>query len=308
MESIEIMRMRSPYRGDFVVRGFRFGGAERCACIVGGMRGDEVQQLFVAGQIVKNLRRMEEQGRLSAEKGVMVIPTVNPFSLNVRKRFWAMDNTDVNRMFPGYSEGETTQRIAAALFEAVRGYEWGVQLASYYMSGSFAPHVRVMRTGYEDVEGARAFALPYVYLYDPKPFDTTTLNYNWQVFETKAYSLYSGSTEVLDHGLGKPTWQAALRFLRSVGVCEYHAHPGASPLVFDGSRLRTVASERGGMLYRRVAVGESVRQGDVLARVLDPFTGETLQTLTSPADGAVFFAHTHALAHQHTRLFQIVEY
>lgn len=300
--------MRSPYRGDFLVEGFRFGGGERTVAIVGGMRGDEVQQLLVAGQIVKNLRRLEGLGRLSADLGVLVVPTVNPFSLNVRKRFWAMDNTDINRMFPGYAEGETTQRIAAALFEAVRGYQWGVQLASYYMSGCFAPHVRVMRTGYEHIEGAEAFALPFVYRYDPRPYDTTVLNYNWQVFDTRAYSLYSGGTDRLDHALGKMTWQACMRFLASLGLCEYHAHPGARPLIFDDSRLHTVQSLRAGLLYRRVNVGQSVRQGDTLATILDPYTGEALQTLTAPVDGAVFFAHTHALAHQHTRLFQILEY
>lgn len=51
--------------------------------------------------------------------------------MNIHKRFWPVDNTDVNRMFSGYDKGETTQRIAADIFEAVSGYDYGIQLARF---------------------------------------------------------------------------------------------------------------------------------------------------------------------------------
>lgn len=40
--------------------------------------------------------------------------------MNIKKRFWPTDNTDINRMFPGYDLGETTQRIAAGVFEVIK--------------------------------------------------------------------------------------------------------------------------------------------------------------------------------------------
>lgn len=51
--------------------------------------------------------------------------------MNIHKRFWPVDNTNVNRMFPGYDKGETTQRVAADIFEAVSSYEYGIQLARF---------------------------------------------------------------------------------------------------------------------------------------------------------------------------------
>ena len=62
-----------------------------------------------------------------------MIPAANAFSMNIHKRFWPVDNTNVNRMFPGYDKGETTQRIAADIFEAVSSYDYGIQLASFYL-------------------------------------------------------------------------------------------------------------------------------------------------------------------------------
>ena len=84
-------------------------------------------------------------------------------------------------MFPGYNKGETTQRIASGVFAEISGYEYGIQFASNYIPGEFVPHVRIMTTGYEDVESAKSFTLPYIVLRNPHPYDTTTLHYNWQI-------------------------------------------------------------------------------------------------------------------------------
>ena len=306
METLEIMRMPSPYRGDFIIRGYHFGPREKSIAIVGSLRGDEVQQLYVASQIVKNLRIMEADGNLSPEHGILVIPTANPFSLNVMKRFWTMDNTDINRMFPGYGDGETTQRIAEAIFDAVRDYHWGVQLASYYMNGNFVPHVRIMHTGYEDTSHADAFGLPYVLLYEPRPYDTTVLNYNWQVFGTSAYSVYCGSTDIIHHDMAKLTWQSVLRFTNSIGATHAKVGPAYRSDTFDESRLLTVKSAEAGILYLHCSVGQSVRRGDCLAQILDPLNGETLQRIEAPTDASVFFAHTKPLVYQDSRLFQLL--
>ena len=39
-------------------------------------------------------------------------------------------------MFIRYDKGETTQRIAAGIFEAVSNYDYGIQLASFYLRGN----------------------------------------------------------------------------------------------------------------------------------------------------------------------------
>ena len=154
--------MESPYRGTFNIEGFRFGEGEKTVAIVGAMRGDEIQQQYICARLVAKLTELEQRGCIEEGKSILAIPSCNPFSMNVSKRFWAMDGTDINRMFPGYDKGETTQRIAAALFEHIKDFKYGLQLASFYMSGDFVPHVRMLTTGYEDVKTACLFGLPFV--------------------------------------------------------------------------------------------------------------------------------------------------
>ena len=213
--------MNSPYRDNFRIQGYRFGEGAKTLAIVGAMRGDEVQQQYICSQLVSRLTMMEQRGEIVDGHSLLVIPSCNPFSMNVCRRFWAMDSTDINRMFPGYDQGETTQRIAAAIFTALNGFEYGLQLASYYVPGDFIPHVRMLKTGYEDVETARFFGMKYVTICKPRPFDTTLLNYNWQLWATKAFSVYAGQTNQIDLKTSGETIDAILRMMQRTGIVSH---------------------------------------------------------------------------------------
>lgn len=116
MKTETIFEIKALYRGNFRVQGFSFGEGEQAVCIVGSMRGNENQQLYACSQLIRALQELEERGQLVEGRRILVAPCVNPYSMNVKKRFWSINNTDINRMFPGYALGETTQRIAAGVF------------------------------------------------------------------------------------------------------------------------------------------------------------------------------------------------
>lgn len=104
MRKETIFEMTSPYRDNFRITGYHFGNGEKTLAIVGAMRGDEVQQQYICSQLVNRLQLIEQRGGINDGNSILVIPSCNPFSMNVSRRFWAMDSTDINRMFPGYDQ------------------------------------------------------------------------------------------------------------------------------------------------------------------------------------------------------------
>ena len=68
---------------------------------------------------------------------------VNVVGVNTQRRFWPFDNTDINRMFPGYSQGETSQRIAAAVFDLTKTAHYRVDLHASNADFEELPHVRL---------------------------------------------------------------------------------------------------------------------------------------------------------------------
>ncbi len=308
MNKETIFSMKSPHRDDFEIIGYRFGSGEDTLAIVGAMRGDEIQQQYICARMVAALKELERKGRLADGKSILVIPSCNPFSMNVSKRFWAMDGTDINRMFPGYDKGETTQRIAAALFEHIKDFKYGIQMASFYMPGDFVPHVRMLKTGYEDVETAAHFGLPFVTIRKPLPYDTTLLNYNWQIWGCKAFSLYAGQTNYVEDSTSIQSEEAILRFLNKEGIITHKSKSGGyESVVLDEGDLCNVIARRAGIFYCLKKAGDVVADGDILAYILDPYDSSLLEAVKTPVSGTVFFAHNKPLALEHSILYRIIK-
>ncbi len=301
-----IFSLENSYRDNLNVYGYRFGKGEKAACIVGSMRGDEVQQLYICSQIVKALKHLEERGAIVGSNEILVIPSVNHSSMNIGKRFWATDNTDINRMFPGYGAGETTQRIADGVFQAIQGYTYGIQFPSFYIQGDFVPHVRMMETGFQNPSLANLFGLPYVVIRKPRPIDTATLNYNWQIWNTSAFSLYTSATRHLDEASARMAVASVLRFLTRMGILRYTSHSGFIASVIREDDLTSVKNDLPGLYRRHVEPGQEVHRGQELASILDPLEGEVISRVLAPTDGIVYFAHSAPLVMEGTIVFKII--
>lgn len=301
-----LFSLPSPYRDTMRVTGYRFGKGEKSCAIVGAMRGNEVQQLYVCSRLIAMLREIEAEGGFLPGKSILVIPTVNNFSMNLAKRFWSMDNTDINRMFPGVADGETTQRIAYEVFERLRGYVHGMQLASFYMPGTFIPHVRMMDTGRQNVELARDFGLPYVYVRTPKPYDATTLNYNWQMSGTNAFSLYAGRTDAIDENAAEVCLRSIIRFLNLRGIVRCDMPPGHASATISDADMHAVYSSSAGLLRRVKFAGAHVRRGEQLAFIMDPYDGSVREVLRTPVTGTLFFVHDQPFVLEHTPVYKVL--
>lgn len=302
----ELFILESPYRQPMIIRGYSFGKGEPAACILGAERGNELQQMYICSQIVKALKELESNGAISNNKEILVIPNVNPYSANVSKKFWCHDDLDINRMFPGNDYGDTTSRIAAGVMDIVREYSLGIQFASFYMSGEFVPHIRMMETGYQNASLANLFGFPYVVIRKPKPIDTKTLNYNWQNEETAAFSVYTNTCERIDETTAKQAVAGVLRFLTRMGVIRYESHSGYISHVIMEEDLISVHNMASGFIRNLVHPGDEVRFNQVIAEVVDPYEGNVIESVQAPTDGIVFYAHNEPLVNEQEIIFKLI--
>lgn len=306
MKKDVIFTVPSYFRDDMDIMGYRFGKGEKSCVVLGALRGDEVQQLYVCARLVAFLREVEREGGIMPGKSVMVVPTAIGLSMNVGKRLWAPENRDINRCFPGNMEGSTTEQIAGALFEKLKAYKYGVQLTSFYQQGSFVPHVRMMETGRQNPELGCEFGLPYVYVRTPRMADQTTLNYCWQLAGTQAYSLYAGKTQEIDETAADQTLRAIIRFLNGRGVIRSEQTPGQKSAVITNEDILSVSSNSAGLLRRVKHAGAHVRRGEQLAFIISPLDGAVKEVLKAPATGMLFFIQDGPFITEHSPVFQVL--
>ena len=301
-----IYTMNTAYRGEYSIKGFSFGTGEKAACIMGAMRGNEFQQLYICSLLSKKLSELETRGAIVSGKQILLIPSLNYSSFNVGKKYWISDNSDVNRAFPGNPEGQATSRIAAAVMDHVKDYAYGIQFASFYMPGDFIPHVRMMETGYQNASLANLFGLQYVVIRKPKPMDTVTLNYNWQMNGTNAFSIYTNSTDLVDDRSARQAVSSVLRFLTRMGILKYNNHSGYIASVINEYDLLPVKTYDAGFYRHLKNPGDPVFHGDLIAQVIDPYEGEVKSEIYSQTDGIVFFAHTAPMVTGNEVVYKII--
>ncbi len=298
--------LKSPYRESLDITGFKFGSGKKSIAIVGAMRGNEVQQMYVCSRLIQELKRLEKKNEISCDCEIMVIPCVNYYSMNIGKRFWAMDNTDINRMFPGYDLGETTQRIADGLFSVLQGYEYGIQLASFYQQGNFLTHVKLMETGLTDSSLLKLFGTSFGIIRTPRPYDTTTLNYNWQIWETKAFSVYTNSTDTINEKSAQEAVSAILRFMYNTGIITKTIHAAYATEIISENSIEQIRSEDGGLFMNKTEVGKHVEENEILGEILNPLDGETVSVIKANFSGIVYFVYNTPLINENTVCFKII--
>ncbi len=306
MKKEVLLTVPSYFRDDMEIRMFRFGKGEKSCIIVGALRGDEIQQLYVCARLVSILRDVEKDGGLIPGKSVTIIPTAIGASMNTGTRLWGPENMDLNRRFPGDPAGSTTERIAHALLDRVSCYTYGVQLTSFYQPGSFIPHVRMMNTGRQNPELGLEFGLPYVYVREPRTADHTTLNYNWQLSGTQAYSLYAGKTTEIDENAADQTLRAIIRFLNTRGIIRSETTPGVLSSIIHTSDMTSVSASSAGLFRRVKLAGAHVRKGEQLAFIMNPLDGSVREVLRTPVTGTLFFVQDGPFITEHSVVFNIL--
>ncbi len=307
MTEISILDEAAIYRDNFRIRGYSFGSGKKSVCIVGPMRGNEYQPQFITARLVRRLKEIEAAGELNPGFEILAIPSVNPYSFNTKKRFWPVNNIDINRSFPGDKNGGTTELIASEVLKATKGYEYGIQLCSYYVSGTFMPHIKIFKTDLDFSETAKDFKMPYVQLRTPRAFERETLNYNWQINGTKAFSLYSSATNYIDKTSAHTVLRSVLLFLKARGIITTDIPGGYETKIINSQTdLIAVRANAAGFFVPKVKVGFQVQAGDLLAEIHNPYTDELSAEIKSPKSGTIFYMHSDPLTYSHSSVFNLI--
>lgn len=302
----------SPSRDDLNVYGYRFGensdNSKRKIAIISGLNGEEISGVFACSQLVRFLNEKSSHDIDFINCELLIIPSVNHFALNMGKRFWPLDNTDINVMFPGYDKGETTQRIAHKLFELLKDFDYGIVLEDRKDKANCLPYVKLIKTGYEDIQGAKDFGLQLIHIKDFEPIDSGSLLYNWGVWETKAYSIVFGSKNNIFKDDANSVLDALIRFLVSKNAINFNIFGGFQSYVLTRENIEIIKAKSAGIFKPSVKPSTRIKKGESLGIIYDSLSGEIKEKIVSNIDGIVTCIYNYPLIFEHTVAFRVAKF
>ncbi|WP_339530164.1 N(2)-acetyl-L-2,4-diaminobutanoate deacetylase DoeB [Pseudomonas mucidolens] len=238
------------------------------ALLTGGNHGDEYEGPVALSKLAQCLSAADVSGRL------IIVPFMNTPAFHAGRRTSPVDQGNLNRSFPGKPDGSVTEKIAdyftrtlLPLADIVLDIHSGGRTLDFLPFA--ACHVLADKQQQAQCEaGMRAFNAPY----------------SMRMLELDAGAMYDTAAESQGKvfvttelgGGGSSTARSVAIAERGVRNLLVHAGILQGEIEYRESRLLDmpaadcfIASEHDGLLEMCRDLGDTVRQGDVIARVYD---------------------------------------
>lgn len=272
----ESLTFRSWYLGTpiFVARGSAPGPA---LCLTAGIHGDELNGVEVA-------RRAFSMSDAKVLRGTLIaVPAINAQGVRTGNRYLT-DRRDLNRAFPGREGGSIASLIAFAMTSLVLPHcDFVVDLHTGSDQRANVPQIRADLSD-EAVRGLAMHFAQGIVVAGAGP------DGSWRREAVKAgvpAIIYEAGEPLrfqqdeIDRGVA-----GVRNVMAYLGMIEAPEHAVAEDRVYTRSTWLRAGTEQNGFFFPVTSLGDEVKSGDLLGRIVDPFS-DAVHEIRAPSDGTL---------------------
>lgn len=261
-------------------------GKKKRISVVTGIHGDELEGQFVCFELVRRIH--EEKDKLTGV--VDIYPAMNPLGIDSITRGIPGFDLDMNRLFPGNSEGDMTEYLASEIIDDVIGSDVCIDIHASNIYLTEIPQIRINELHKEKlVPLAEKTNVDFIWVHGA----------NTVLESTFAHSLNSRNvpTLVVEMGVGMRITKSyceqlvdgIFNLMREMGIWQGETIEPRKPIISqnpdDVSYLNASTS---GVFVPNVKHWEHLKKGDHIGSIIDPLRGKVLDKILSPVDGILF--------------------
>lgn len=277
-----------------VIRGKRDGPT---VFISAAIHGDELNGI----EIIRRFRKLSILKKLKGS--VILVPIVNVYGIMTLSRYLP-DRRDLNRSFPGSSKGSLAARVAKIFFdEIVSKCNLGIDLHTASVHRSNLPQIRTNIEDSYTYNLAKAFEAPVILHSQIRDGSLRA------VAQEKGIPILlyeAGEALRFDEQSIRIGVKGLVNVLRANEMLPKAAKKvKKTPIITKNSKwIRAIES---GMLRTIKALGETVKQDEIIAYIDEPLGDEIFQIL-APFDGIIIGKTEIPLIQEGDAVFHIAEF
>ncbi len=261
------------------------------------IHGDEI----LGVEIVRRLLRSSQIRRIAGT--LLVVPIVNGYGFLSHSRYLP-DRRDLNRSFPGYRTGSLAGRLAHLFMtEVVKRADLGIDLHTAAYHRTNFPQVRVSPGRDKVIELASIFGAPLIL---SSPLREGSLRQAAAEHDIDVLVYEAGEALRFDELAIRAGLSGILRVMKHIGMTGGRGvrPPKVHPIVVNSSAWLRAPS--GGIFRARKEAGDTVKQGETLGVIADPF-GETEHEILAEEPGIIVGATRLPVINEGDALFHIAD-
>lgn len=277
-----------------VVRGKKDGPV---VFISAAIHGDELNGI----EIIRRLRKLSILKKLQGT--IIFAPIVNVYGVMTLSRYLP-DRRDLNRSFPGSIKGSIASRIAKIFFdEIVSKCDLGIDLHTGAIHKSNLPQIRTNLHNEYTLKLAHAFGAPVVLHSELRD---GSLRAEAQEMGTPILLYEAGEALRFDETCIRTGVKGIINVLRENGMLPKVIRKNTKkPITSKSSRW--IRANESGMVRTIKALGEIVKEDEVIAYIDEPLDDNSFEIL-SPFDGIIIGKSQIPLVQEGDAIFHIAKF
>ena len=271
-------------------------------CIVTGIHGDELEGQYVA--FLLNRRLQEHPEYLHAT--VDIYPALNPMGINTIQRGVPLFDLDMNRIFPGESDGPAAEFLAEKIIRDVTGADIAIDIHASNIFLRELPQVRISEeTADRLVPLAKQLNIDFVWIHAAATVLHSTFAHSMNTLGTHCLVVEMGVGMRLTRSYGEQLTEGILNLMKTQGMWDGPTHCTHTPIV-SKDEVAFLNANAAGIFMAEAQHSGRVQSGQLLGIIADPLTGEIREQVTAPTDGLLFTLREYPVVYPGSLLARIL--
>lgn len=278
-----------------VIHGLRKGP---CIVIFSVLKGIELNGLEIANRIVKSISPKQISGTIIA------IPVLNVYGLTHYPSTLPTSNQSLANCFPGKEDGSYGERIAYLVTnEILKKADYCIELQTGGINHNILPQVYCNFSNRRAKELAKVFRTPVI---TNVTLDGNYLRQTTEELQVPLLVYQAGEAMRFDENAITLGTDGIKNVMRAIDMLEKEPTQEINP-IFSREEDWIIAN-KGGILHTKVTLGQSIKAGEEIGNISDPFGAEVLEPIKSPQDGIVVGVNTSPLIHEGLPIFKVASF
>lgn len=261
-------------------------GSDKRFCLLTGLHGDELEGQLVCYKVQERINAAPQNFHGTLD----IYPALNPLGIDSITRGIPAFDLDMNRTFPGETNGTMTEYIASKILEDASGADFALDVHASSIFIRELPQVRIPPE-FKDkiIDNARLLNMDLLWIHNNGSVQENSLVYTLNQNGTPAAVIDMGIGMSYTSEFAEQLTDGIFCLMKKMGMWTGAAITPREPVYSDqDSDMTALVSKMAGFFVRKVDCGQRVQKGDLLGEIISPLEGKILAQIKAPCAGLLF--------------------
>jgi len=279
------------------------GKSQKRICIVTGTHGDELEGQYVCFQLQEILKQRDDLNGI-----VDIYPSLNPLGMDSMNRKVPFFDLDMNRVFPGDKEGSLVESVAYDIIQDLKGADLVVDIHASNVYLKEIPQIRINETQAKElIPLAKLMNVDYIWIHSASTVLESTLAYSLNVLHTPTLVVEMGVGLRITEKYGHQLIDGILNTMKELGLLENNVKPVKEPIISLDKNVHFLNAKYAGLFLPIMSHDHFVEEGSLIGKIVNPLSGEVLDSIYSPCQGLLFTLREYPLVNEGSLIGRILE-